>query len=138
MTIYIAEFFGTLVLILLGDGVVANVVLRKTKGHGDGWVAITVGWGMAVAIAVYSVGWVSGAHINPAVSIGLAVIGEFAWAKVPGYVLAQVLGAFAGAPCSSGSATSAIGARPSRRPRSSRCSPRPPRSATVPTTSSPR
>ena len=97
MTVYIAEFFGTLLLILLGDGVVANVVLKKTKGHGDGWVAITVGWGMAVAIAVYSVGWVSGAHINPAVSIGLAAIGEFDWAQVPGYVLAQVLGGFTGA-----------------------------------------
>lgn len=97
MTVYIAEFFGTMVLVLLGDGVVANVVLKRTKGHGDGWVAITVGWGMAVAIAIYSVGWVSGAHINPAVSIGLASIGEFDWALVPGYVLAQVLGAFAGA-----------------------------------------
>lgn len=97
MTVYIAEFFGTMVLVLLGDGVVANVVLKKTKGHGDGWVAVTLGWGMAVAIAVYSVGWVSGAHINPAVSIGLAVIGEFDWALVPGYVIAQVFGAFIGA-----------------------------------------
>lgn len=96
MDVYVAEFIGTMILLLLGDGVVANVVLKQTKGHDDGWVAITLGWGMAVAIAVYAVGWLSGAHINPAVTLGLAAIGEFDWGQVPGYMLAQVAGAFTG------------------------------------------
>ena len=93
----VAEFVGTLLLILLGDGVVANVVLRRTKGQDSGWIVITIGWGVAVAIAVYAVGRISGAHINPAVTLGLAAIGSFPWADVPGYILAQMLGAFAGA-----------------------------------------
>ena len=75
---------------------VANVVLKQTKGHDDGWVAIAVGWGIAVAVPVYAVGWLSGAHINPAVTIGLATIGEFDWVQVPGYIVAQVLGALVG------------------------------------------
>jgi glycerol uptake facilitator protein len=94
---YIAEFVGTAILILLGDGVVANVLLKNSKGEGSGWIVIAFGWGMAVAIAVYSVGAVSGAHINPAVTIGLATIGEFPLADVPGYIVAQVLGAMFGA-----------------------------------------
>ena len=94
---YLAEFLGTLILILLGDGVVANVVLKKSKGEGGGWIVISAGWGFAVAVAVYITGWVSGAHINPAVTVALAVIGNFAWSSVPGYIIAQILGAFTGA-----------------------------------------
>jgi glycerol uptake facilitator protein len=97
MEVYIAEFIGTMILILLGDGVVAGVLLRNSKAENSGWIVITFGWGMAVAIAVYSVGAISGAHINPAVTIGLASIGAFEWAQVPGYVIAQFLGAFTGA-----------------------------------------
>lgn len=97
MEAYIAEFLGTAILILLGDGVVANVLLKNSKGEASGWIVITFGWGMAVAVAVYTVGAVSGAHINPAVTIGLASIGEFPWADVPGYIIAQMLGAMTGA-----------------------------------------
>lgn len=96
MQVYIAEFIGTMILVLLGDGVVANVLLRQSKGENSGWIVITFGWGMAVAMAVYSVGAISGAHINPAVTIGLASIGSFEWALVPGYIIAQMLGAFTG------------------------------------------
>jgi glycerol uptake facilitator protein len=94
---YIAEFVGTAILILLGDGVVAAVLLRRSKAENSGWIVITLGWGMAVAIAVYAVGRISGAHINPAVTIALAAIGEFSWSMVPGYVVAQFLGAIFGA-----------------------------------------
>ncbi len=97
MMMYLSEFIGTMILILLGDGVVANVVLAKSKGKDSGWIVITAGWGFAVAMAVYVVGWVGGAHINPAVTVALAVIGDFRWALVPGYIVAQVLGAFVGA-----------------------------------------
>lgn len=97
MEVYIAEFLGTAILILLGDGVVANVLLKNSKGEASGWIVITFGWGMAVAMAVFTVGSVSGAHINPAVTIGLASIGEFSWAQVPGYIVAQMLGAATGA-----------------------------------------
>lgn len=97
MSMYLAEFFGTMILVLLGDGVVANVVLNKSKGKDTGWIVITTGWGFAVGMAVYVTGWVSGAHINPAVTIGLASIGKFSWALVPGYLIAQVLGGFVGA-----------------------------------------
>ena len=93
----LAEVVGTLILVLLGDGVVANVVLNRTKGHNSGWVVITLGWGVAVAMAVYAVGRISGAHLNPAVTVGLAAIGSFNWAEVPGYIAAQMLGAFLGA-----------------------------------------
>jgi len=85
-----------MILVLLGDGVVANVVLERTKGQNSGWIVITTGWGVAVAIAVYAVGRISGAHLNPAVTIGLASIGSFKWAQVPGYVAAQLLGALTG------------------------------------------
>ena len=95
--LYLAEFFGTMILILLGDGVVANVVLKKSKGENSGWIVIATGWGLAVAIAVYITGWVSGAHINPAVTIGFASIGKLSWALVPGYIIAQIAGAFVGA-----------------------------------------
>jgi glycerol uptake facilitator protein len=97
MQSFVAEMIGTLFLILLGDGVVANVVLARTKGHNSGWIVITVGWGVAVAMAVYAVGRVSGAHLNPAVTIGLATIGSFPWADVPGFIAAQMIGAFLGA-----------------------------------------
>jgi glycerol uptake facilitator protein len=97
MNPYLAEFIGTAMLILLGDGVVANVLLGKSKGQGGGWIVITFGWGMAVMMAAYSVGAISGAHINPAVTIGLAAIGKFAPAKVAGYVVAQIAGAVVGA-----------------------------------------
>ena len=86
-----------MLLVLLGDGVVANVVLNRTKGQNGGWIVITVGWGVAVAMAVYAVGRISGAHLNPAVTVGLAAIGSFPWAEVPGYILAQMVGGFAGA-----------------------------------------
>jgi len=94
---YLAEFVGTLILILLGDGVVAAVLLRNSKAEHSGWIVITLGWGMAVAIAVYAVVAVSGAHINPAVTVGLASVGLLPWAQVPGYIIAQLLGAFVGA-----------------------------------------
>lgn len=97
MNVYLAEFIGTAILILFGSGVVANVVLSKSKGNGGGWIVIASGWGLGVAIAVYSVGRISGAHINPAVTIALASIGQFPWAMVPGYFAAQTGGAIAGA-----------------------------------------
>jgi glycerol uptake facilitator len=97
MQTLLAEVVGTLILVLLGDGVVANVVLKGTKGQNSGWVVISLGWAVAVAMAVYAVGRISGAHLNPAVTIGLAAIGSFNWAEVPGYVAAQMLGAFLGA-----------------------------------------
>jgi glycerol uptake facilitator protein len=97
MQTLLAEAIGTMLLVLLGDGVVANVVLNRTKGQNGGWIVITVGWGVAVAMAVYAVGRISGAHLNPAVTIGLATIGSFSWREVPGYLVAQMIGAFAGA-----------------------------------------
>ena len=96
MQAYIAEFIGTMILIILGDGVVAGVLLRNSKAENSGWIVITFGWGMAVAIAVYCVGQFSGAHINPAVTISLAVTGQFPWADVFPYIIAQFLGAFVG------------------------------------------
>lgn len=96
MTAYIFEFIGTAMLMLLGNGVVANVVLKKTLGFGAGWVAIAIGWGIAVFVGVFIAADVSGAHINPAVTVGLAAAGKFAWGLVPGYIIAQVLGAMFG------------------------------------------
>jgi glycerol uptake facilitator protein len=93
----IAEFIGTALLILLGNGVVANVVLPNTKGNGSGWIVITFGWGMAVFVAVWCVGPISGAHLNPAVTLGLTMAGKFDWAQAPGYIVAQLSGAIAGA-----------------------------------------
>ena len=92
-----AEAIGTMLLVLLGDGVVANVLLARSKGQNSGWIVITMGWGVAVALAVYTVGRISGAHLNPAVTVGLASIGSFPWPDVPGYIVAQVVGAFVGA-----------------------------------------
>ncbi|MGZ0654418.1 MIP/aquaporin family protein [Coraliomargarita sp. W4R53] len=93
---YIAEALGTALLILFGNGVVANVVLAKSKANNGGWIVIALGWGLAVALAVYVVGRISGAHINPAVTVGLASIGAFDWALVPGYVVSQIFGGFIG------------------------------------------
>lgn len=97
MDIFLAEVVGTMILILLGDGVVANVVLNRTKGSNSGWIVITTGWGLAVAIAVYCVNQVSGAHINPAVTLGLAAINPDQWPNVPIYITGQMVGAFIGA-----------------------------------------
>ncbi len=90
------EFVGTMLLIVLGDGVVANVLLKKSKGEGSGWIVIATGWALAVFLGVAVVARVSGAHINPAVTLGLALNGVFPWAEVPAYMVAQVAGAFAG------------------------------------------
>lgn len=97
MAPWVAEIIGTMILVLLGDGVVANVVLGKTKGQNSGWIVITTGWAMAVAMAVYAVGRISGAHINPAVTIALAAVGKFPWSDVPLYIVGQFIGAFIGA-----------------------------------------
>jgi glycerol uptake facilitator protein len=97
MSPYLAEFLGTAILVTLGDGVVANVVLKQTKGHNSGWIVITAGWGLTVTVAVYCVNAISGAHLNPAVTLGLAATESFDWAKVPGYLAAQLLGAISGA-----------------------------------------
>jgi glycerol uptake facilitator protein len=91
-----AEFIGTMVLILLGNGVVANVVLTGTKGNNGGWIVITTAWALAVFVGVVIAAPYSGAHLNPAVSIGLAIAQKFSWAKVPAYAGAQLLGAMAG------------------------------------------
>jgi glycerol uptake facilitator protein len=92
----LAELFGTAILIMLGDGVVANVVLQRTKGNNSGWIVITAGWACAVTIAVYCVNAVSGAHLNPAVTIALAATGAFPWANVPMYIVAQIAGGLLG------------------------------------------
>ena len=97
MTPFIAEIIGTFLLILLGAGVVANVVLEKTKSNDLGWLVITTAWGFAVFVGVSVAGPISGAHLNPAVSIGLAVAGKFDWSLVLEYVIAQFIGAMLGA-----------------------------------------
>ena len=97
MTEFTAEFIGTMLLVLLGDVVVANVCLKGTKGHDSGWIVITIGWGLAVFTAVVVTGEFSGAHINPAVTVGLAAAGIFPKAKVALFIAAQLLGGAAGA-----------------------------------------
>lgn len=97
MSAFVGEIIGTMLLILLGDGVVANVLLAKSKGNNAGWIVITTGWGLAVFVGAYSVASVSGAHLNPAVTVGLAVAGNFDWGQVPAYIIAQMIGAFIGA-----------------------------------------
>ncbi len=96
MSAFTAEIIGTMILLLLGNGVVANVVLDKTKGHNSGWVVITLGWGLAVFIGVLIAQDFSGAHLNPAVTIGLAAAEIFPWADAPMYILAQMIGAALG------------------------------------------
>lgn len=93
---FVAEFVGTSLLIAMGSGVVANVVLNKTKGQNSGWMVITTAWALGVFIGVVVAGPYSGAHLNPAVSIGLAIVGDFPWAMVPKYIFAQILGAMFG------------------------------------------
>ncbi len=97
MSPFLAEVVGTGLLILLGDGVVGNVLLEKSKGQNSGWIVISLGWGIAVFVGVYSSAAVSGAHINPAVTLGLAAAGAFPWDEVPSYLAAQFLGAAIGA-----------------------------------------
>lgn len=97
MTNFFAELIGTMILVLLGDAVVANVILKNTKGENGGIIAITAGWAFAVAIPVFMFGNISGAHFNPAVTLALAATGAFSWAEVPMYLIAQFLGAFIGA-----------------------------------------
>jgi glycerol uptake facilitator protein len=97
MTPFVAELIGTTILIVLGDGVVANVVLKQTKGNGAGWIVITFGWGMAVFVAAFTVVKYSGAHLNPALSIAEAQRGDLPWSKVPVYIGGQMIGAFLGA-----------------------------------------
>lgn len=96
MSPFTAELIGTMILILLGNGVVANVVLKDTKGNGGGWMVITTGWALAVFAGVVVAGPYSGAHLNPAVTIGLAIAGKFPWAQVPAFIVAQILGAMIG------------------------------------------
>jgi len=97
MTPFLGELIGTFLLVLLGNGVVANVVLTKSKGNNAGWLTIAAGWGIALFVGVYVVAASSGAHLNPAVSIGLAAVGKFAWSDVPVYAIGQMLGAMLGA-----------------------------------------
>lgn len=94
---YLAEFIGTMLLILLGDGVVANVTLNKSGMKGAGSIQITFAWGLAVMLPAFVFGAASGAHFNPALTLALAADGSFAWSMVPGYIVAQFAGAFAGA-----------------------------------------
>lgn len=91
------EFIGTLVLVLLGDGVVASNCLNRSKGNNGGWAVITLAWGFAVMCGVFIAGPYSGAHLNPAVTLGFAIIGQFPWNEVLGYVMAQMTGGFFGA-----------------------------------------
>ena len=96
MSEYLGEFLGTMILIAFGGGVVAGISLKDSKAENGNWLLICVAWGLGVTLAIYAVGDISGAHINPAVTLGFAIIGEFPWSKVPGYVIAQIAGAFTG------------------------------------------
>jgi glycerol uptake facilitator protein len=97
MSILIAEILGTMMLVLLGNGVVANVVLKGTKGNNSGWIVITTGWALAVFVGVVVAGPYSGAHLNPAVTIGLATAGKISWSIVPEYIAGEMIGAMLGA-----------------------------------------
>lgn len=99
MSPFVAEMIGTMLLVTLGDGVVANVLLKQSKGNGGGWIVITTGWGFAVMVGAYAVGWVSGAHMNPAVTLAFATAGinDFTWSQVPAYIGGQMVGAILGA-----------------------------------------
>ncbi|GAB4255478.1 MAG: aquaporin [Phyllobacteriaceae bacterium] len=97
MTPFLGELIGTMLLVIFGDGVVAGAVLKRTKSENGGWVVITLAWGLAVTLAIYAVGNISGAHINPAVTLALASTGDFPWDQVPSYILAQMLGGMIGA-----------------------------------------
>ncbi|EGW37097.1 MIP/aquaporin family protein [Desulfosporosinus sp. OT] len=97
MQAFLGEVLGTMIILLFGTGVVANVLLGKTKGNNGGLIVIASGWAFGVALAIYATGPLSGAHLNPAVTIALAATGQFPWDKVPMYIAAQFLGAFLGA-----------------------------------------
>src|SRR5580765_1869839 len=97
MNAYLAEFIGTTLLVLFGNGVVANVLLARTKGNNGGWIVITAGWGLAVFIGAFCSAPFSGAHLNPAVTLAMALSAKLELAKVAGYIIAQMLGGFAGA-----------------------------------------
>jgi len=97
VSLFAAELIGTMILIILGVGVVAGVVLKDSKSEGSDWIVITIGWGLGVTMGIYAVGEISGAHLNPAVTIGFAVIGDFPWKDVPKYIIAQIIGAILGA-----------------------------------------
>ncbi|MGG1691249.1 MIP/aquaporin family protein [Heyndrickxia ginsengihumi] len=97
MNAYLGELIGTAILVIFGAGVCANVNLKKSFAHNSGWIVISFGWGLAVAIAAYAVGKFSGAHLNPALTIALAFEGSFPWSKVAGYIAAQMIGAIIGA-----------------------------------------
>src|SRR5207248_7224558 len=97
MSPFLAELIGTMILVILGNGVVANVVLNRTKGNNSGWIVITWGWGMAVFVGVWVSMTSSGAHLNPAVTIALAAAKKFLWKDVPLFIAAQMVGAFASA-----------------------------------------
>lgn len=96
MNSLLAEFIGTMLLVTFGNGVVANVVLARTKGFNSGWIVITAGWGLAVFVGVFCAQEFSGAHLNPAVTVAMAAAEKFAWTEVPGYLLAQLLGGLVG------------------------------------------
>ncbi|MBA8759145.1 MIP/aquaporin family protein [Staphylococcus coagulans] len=96
MNVYLAEFFGTALLLLMGGGVCANVNLKKTNGNGADWIVIAIGWGLGVTLGVYAVGQFSNAHLNPAVTLAFAMNGDFPWSQVPGYIVAQMLGGILG------------------------------------------
>jgi glycerol uptake facilitator protein len=96
MNPYLAEFLGTAILVIFGNGVVANVVLARTKGNGGGWIVITAGWAFAVFVGAFCAAPFSGAHLNPAVTFAMAAAGKLAAGKVPGYLLAQMAGGFVG------------------------------------------
>ncbi|MCT4620029.1 MAG: aquaporin family protein [Marinisporobacter sp.] len=97
MSAFMGEVIGTMILVLLGCGVCAGVTLAKSKSKDSGWIVVTVGWGIAVAMGGYAVGSISGAHLNPALTIALACIGKFPWSAVGGYIVAQMIGAIIGA-----------------------------------------
>lgn len=97
MNIYIAEFIGTMILITFGGGIVAGSNLKNSLAENAGWLNICIAWGLAVTFGIYAVGDISGAHMNPAVTLGFAMVGDFPWSDVAGYILAQVLGAMTGA-----------------------------------------
>ncbi|MFT7150322.1 MAG: glycerol uptake facilitator protein, partial [Nonlabens sp.] len=97
MSVYLAEFIGTAILLYFGNSINAATTLNHSYAKDSGWIITTIGWGLAVTFGIYAVGQISGAHLNPAVTIGLAIAGEAEWSIVPGYIIAQVLGAMFGA-----------------------------------------
>lgn len=96
MNAIVAEFIGTALLIIFGNGVVANVVLSRTKGNNSGWIVITAGWAVGVFVGVFCSQRFSGAHLNPAITVAMAAAGQFAWGNAAAYIAAQMLGAFVG------------------------------------------